>query len=56
MTKFDKGDWIKFAVGANTVFAKVIRVNAKTYTASTGKLERGGVAVYRVAHKQAQPA
>ena len=52
-----KGDMIEFDTKTKdgVVCAEVIRVNAKTYTASTKTLSNGAVASYRVPKKKAKP-
>jgi hypothetical protein len=56
MTKFEKGDWIEFAINGDYIKAVVIRVNRTTYTATTRKLEARGVPSYRVPHRMARLA
>jgi hypothetical protein len=49
-----KGDTIRFAVDGKMIEAIVVRVNTKTFTASTRELVNGVVPAYRISKRQAE--
>jgi hypothetical protein len=56
-SEIKKGDYIRFEYPNEGILeARVIRINAKTVTASLNKIERGGVPTYRIPFRLVMPS